>query len=161
VERAENRTILTVGAVARRRARQGVIHERASGYRHKAVIYRVNCSKCRKRFEQWADRLVAIFGTVGESNRLKKGCGNKVSRKRTFGLRHDLTRDGQRHVAPLLRARYVGRHCGRKARSMTARIMDYTPLLSCPVLSRRLAGVGTWVRGRYLKSFLVCHDLTC
>jgi plasmid stabilization system protein ParE len=67
----------------------GVIHERASGYPHKAVIYRVNCSNYRKRFEQWEDQLVAIFATAGESNRLEKGCGNKVSRKGKFGLRHD------------------------------------------------------------------------
>src|SRR2546427_502767 len=57
--------------------------------RDKAVIYRVNCSNYGKRFEQWADQPVAIFATVGESSRLRKGCGNKVSRKGKFGLRHE------------------------------------------------------------------------
>src|SRR5213078_5285912 len=42
-----------------------------------------------KRFRQWADQPVAIFATVGESSRLRKGCGNKVSRKGKFGLRHE------------------------------------------------------------------------
>src|SRR3989475_9783048 len=57
--------------------------------RDKAVIYRVNCSNYGKRFEQWADQPVAIFATVGESSRLRNGCGNKVSRKGKFGLRHE------------------------------------------------------------------------
>jgi hypothetical protein len=43
----------------------------------------------QKEVEQWADQLVAIFATAGESNRLEKGCGNKASRKGKFGLRHD------------------------------------------------------------------------
>jgi hypothetical protein len=63
--------------------------EHASGYRHKAVIYRVNGNNCTGRFAKWADQLVAIFATVGESNRLEKGCGNKASRKGKSALRHD------------------------------------------------------------------------
>jgi len=36
----------------------------------------------KKRFEQWADQLDAIFATAGGSNRSENACGNRVSRKR-------------------------------------------------------------------------------
>lgn len=35
-----------------------------------------------KRLEQWADPPIAIFATVGASNRLERSCGNKESSKR-------------------------------------------------------------------------------
>jgi hypothetical protein len=35
-----------------------------------------------KRFDPWADQLVAIFATADASNRSKNACGNRVNSKR-------------------------------------------------------------------------------
>ena len=80
-----------VGAQARGTKLQGVRRVTLSRIRY-YVYYRATDQALEvygKRFGQWADQPVAIFATVGESSRLRKGCGNKASRKGKFGLRHD------------------------------------------------------------------------
>src|SRR5439155_12292927 len=80
-----------VGAQARGTKLQGVRRVTLSRIRY-YVYYRATDQALEvygKRFRQWADQPVAIFATVGESSRLRKGCGNKASRKGKFGLRHD------------------------------------------------------------------------